>query len=90
MMILTSYLRKVEVYFDSDDIGELAAPGRKKQPLVVAAKQSTLPQDLELPSESMVLSSTCKPNIYLHPFAAYVCNSVNGQPRAAQPPWSPA
>jgi hypothetical protein len=26
----------------------------------------------------MVLSSTCKPDIYLHPFAAYVRNSVNG------------
>jgi hypothetical protein len=37
MMIITSDLRKkVEVYFDSDDIGEFAAPGRKKQPLVVA------------------------------------------------------
>jgi hypothetical protein len=80
MMIASDLRKKVEVDFGSDDIGEVAAPGRKKLPLVVAAKQSPLPQDLERPAESMVLSSTCKPDIYLHPFAAYVRNSVNGQP----------
>ena len=48
-------------------------------------RQSTLPQDLERQFESTVLSSTYRPSIYLHPFAAYVRNSVNGQPRAAQP-----
>jgi hypothetical protein len=57
----------VEVDFDSDVVGEVVAPGRKKQPLVVAAKQSTPPQDLERHFESMVLSSACKPDIYLHP-----------------------
>jgi hypothetical protein len=58
---------------------------RKKRPLVVAAKRSTLLQDLERSSESMVLSATCEPDIYLHPVAAYVRNSVNRQPSAAQP-----
>jgi hypothetical protein len=44
MMTIASDLKtKVEVDFDSDDIGEVEAPGREKQPLVVAAKQSTLP-----------------------------------------------
>jgi hypothetical protein len=83
MMIASDLRKKVEFDFSSGDIGEVAAPGRKKQPLVVAAKQSTLPQDLERPSDSMVLSSTCMPDVYLHPFAAYVLNSVNGRPRAA-------
>ena len=78
----------MKVDFDSDIIGEVAAPGRERRPLVVAAKQSTLPQDLERHFESMVLSSTCKPNMYLHWSLlerAYVRNSVNRQPRAAQP-----
>jgi hypothetical protein len=41
-MIASDLKTKVEVDFDSDDIGEVEAPGPKKQPLVVAAKQSTL------------------------------------------------
>ena len=75
----------MKVDFDSDIIGEVAAPGRQKRPLVVAANQCPLPQDLERHFGVMVLSSTYKPNIYLHPFGTYVGNSLNRQPRAAQP-----
>jgi hypothetical protein len=40
----------VEIDFDSDDNGEVMAPVRQKQRLVVAAKRSTLLQDLERPT----------------------------------------
>ena len=77
----------MKVDFDSDIIGEAATPGRERRPLVVAAKQNPLPQDLERHFESMVLSSTCKPNMYLHWSLLerdYLRNSVNRQPRAAK------
>jgi hypothetical protein len=74
----------MEAVFYSDNIGEVAASGRKKQPLVVMEKRSYPQQDWERPSESIVLSSTCKPGIYLHPFAAFVGNFVKGKSSAAQ------